>query len=192
MSQGQRNMVERHAVRSLQVLIVTLLLGSLMSLAGCSPPEQTAGEGSRETDQNAQAVERIRGLVRMWAADLNRGNTASAASVYAPGVIYMPPGQPPLQGTAQVEPFLQKRFPAGQSSLSYSSREIQVSGDLAYERGVFVLTSENGGTAAASSSGSLLRVFRRSEDGAWKVTREIWNVTVQSDETNGEEPSPHQ
>lgn len=184
-------MAEMIAPRFVRVPIAALLLGFWLSLGGCSTPGQTAEE-NHETGQGAQAVERIRGLVRMWAADLNRGNTASAVSIYSPGVMYMPPGQPPLQGPDQVRQFLQKLFPAGKASLSYSSQETQVSGDLAYERGVFVLTSGDAGTRGASRNGNLMRVFRRSEDGAWKVTREIWNVSLESSGTEREGAPPHQ
>ncbi len=180
-------------LRFMRVIFPTLLLGLWLGTGSCSTP------GSRATvdeegaaDQNQLAVERIRDLVRMWASDLNRGNAASAVELYSRDVVYMPPGQPPLQGSEQVQRFLEQMFPSGRSSLTYSSREIQVSGDLAYERGVFVRMAGNSGTGSGSRNGNLLRVFRRDEDGAWKVTREIWNVSLDSNETEQPDSSSRQ
>lgn len=175
--------------RLLRVAGTALLLLAWLAAADCSRPGQTAPKTTEKADQDTEALGRIHDLIQLWASDLNRGNAESAVSIYAAGIVYMPPGRPPLEGPEQVKQFLQSQFPAGRSSLSYSSRETQISGDLAYERGVFVTTLESPGERHESKNGNLLRLFHRSEDGAWKVTREIWNISLDSTVTEPAGPS---
>ncbi len=185
-------MAEKHLARMIRLVIPAVLLTGWLILGACSTPAENSPQGAGVAGPEAQAAGKIRELVQSWAADLNRGNAAAAASIYAPDVLYMPPGQPALQGREKVQEFLDRLLPGGRSSFSYSSREIQVSGGLAYERGVFVMTLTQDGAASQSENGNLLRLFQLSADGAWQVTREIWNVSLTSAGTERQGASSRQ
>jgi len=68
-------------------------------------------------------------------------------------------------------------------SLTVSNKEIDLSGDIAVDRGDYdwVLTPVKGG-ADVRSVGRYVTIWHRQPDGSWKTTRLIWNSS---------EPAPH-
>ena len=84
-------------------------------------------------------------------------------------------------------------FPSGGDSrqefttdLTYSTAEVTVSGDWAFERGTFcqTLTSRASGDVT-QEIGAYLRVYFHDGNGSWKIARIIWNMHGQAD---AEEP----
>lgn len=60
--------------------------------------------------------------------------------------------------------------------VEYSSQEIVVFGDWAFDRGTerYTLTPKAGG-APIQKSGNYLYLYQRQADGSWKQSRVIWN-----------------
>lgn len=59
----------------------------------------------------------------------------------------------------------------------FDFQEVRVVDDHAYEWARIRISSRyDGASSSTQTSGSLLRVLRRQEDGSWKVARAAWNL----------------
>ena len=57
----------------------------------------------------------------------------------------------------------------------YSSEEVEASGDLGYYLGTYELTRTGQGGNTLTGFGSTMVILRRQADGAWKITRYMYN-----------------
>jgi uncharacterized protein (TIGR02246 family) len=57
----------------------------------------------------------------------------------------------------------------------YISEEVEVSGDLGYYLGTHELTRTSQAGDTISGAGSTMVILRRQDDGAWKITRYMYN-----------------
>ena len=88
-------------------------------------------------------------------------------------------GQPPMVGKTAIRAAMDENFRQypGMKVLKYSTdiRDVQVSGDAAYEWGFFEVTGKVTAAGAASTfKARMLRVMRRQVDGSWKFARVMW------------------
>ena len=86
--------------------------------------------------------------------------------------VEMPPGGPAVIGReayrAHCEAMLQH---AGDFSCSFDIAELVVSGDWAFERGIFECTMGDG----SEDRGKYLWIYKRGTDGRWRFARIIYN-----------------
>lgn len=149
-------------------LLPAVVLLSCFALAcGESPPAST------DEIEPPDATEVIRELQREMDAASIAGDAERLAAIYAEDVILMPPGIPAIEGVdAVLEYFAAGRRPVeGQTDLL----EVVVDGDLAWARGQYVATVMLPSGEAVTDSGKMLEVFRRGDDGQWRLWRDIWN-----------------
>ncbi len=131
-----------------------------------------SGPDSGAGDSNA-----IRDLIRTHTGAINRRDLDAVLDCLHPSVVYMPCGEPTVEGREAVREALAAWFARSEVSVSYHSQEIEVVGERAFERGRFVrstLRREDGTTSVLN--GSTLRVLAREADGSWRIFREIWAV----------------
>jgi ketosteroid isomerase-like protein len=94
-------------------------------------------------------------------------------SVYAPGGFYLPPGSPILRGQDQFRgqfSFLE-RFTGGRGpgpDISFDIVDRDVSGDLAYDIGVYTLRSPLG-PGDEPGRGKFIVIWKRNADGDWRI-----------------------
>lgn len=88
-------------------------------------------------------------------------------AILAEGVVYSPPGSQPMVGRESIRAFF-KRHPW--DTLAETPAEIEGRLDFAIVRGKYT-----GAAQGMPLSGSYLEVWQKQQDGAWKVTRKIWN-----------------
>ena len=141
-------------------------------------------------DDSPDDIAAIRQLAEAMAKAEVSGDAEFLTGTLTPDIVIMPPGEPPIEG---IEPcvnwmrgvlaYVQREFTP---DLRYSTAEITVSGDWAFERGTYcqTLTSRASGNVS-EEIGNYLRVYFNAGDGPWKVARIIWNMHGQAD---GEEP----
>ena len=130
------------------------------------------------------ALARLRDL--MTDAD-NRADAEAFGPALTEDVVIMAPGMPPLIGRETCMAFVREVF------ASYPARriketidEIEVSGDLAFERASFVQVVDDPELGRpVRECGIALRIYRRSADG-WKAARVMWQAEEDdADETTG-------
>ena len=129
------------------------------------------------------AIARLRDL--LTDAD-NRADADAFGPALADDVVIMAPGIPPLIGRETCMAFVREVFASyPQRHIEETIAEIEVSGDLAFERASFVQVVEDPELGRpVRECGMGLRVYRRSPDG-WKAARIIWHA----DEVDEHDPA---
>jgi uncharacterized protein (TIGR02246 family) len=103
-----------------------------------------------------------------------------AASLYAEKALYLAPESEIRQGRSAIQPFFEKLFAGareGGASLDihfeFTARDRE--GDLAYDVGIYTVTSSAGGKVTHSSRGKFVTVLRRETDGRWRFVVDSYN-----------------
>jgi uncharacterized protein (TIGR02246 family) len=121
-------------------------------------------------DKDEQA---IRGLIETWLCATRAGDVETVLSLMTSDVVFLVPGQPPMQGRAAFGEALGAVL--GKHVIESSSEidEIVVSGDLAYcrTRLEVTVTSRHNDTPMRRS-GHTLSILRREQDGKWRLARD--------------------
>lgn len=133
----------------------------------------TACAASPDTAADRQAI--AAALSQTQAAE-NAGSVEQMRPYFSDDIVMMAPNAPAVVGAESVMVAMRGFFNAFAVAIRYSSSEIVVSGDWAFDRGTFrqTLTPKSGGPALADS-GKYLWVYRRDSDGKWRQTRVAWN-----------------
>lgn len=95
---------------------------------------------------------------------------------YAEDARLLPSGLAAVEGLEEIREFWRRTPDDGLVSLTLQTRDIAVSGDLAYEIGVFYRTVRPRHGAAFQEVGKYMVVYRRREDGAWRAVAEMFNA----------------
>jgi len=106
----------------------------------------------------------------------NRKDAATLASFYADDATLMPPGSPPKKGRAGIRGFWESFIAAGASDPKLQVVEVGVSGDTAYEIGLFEANMPVPERGTARMAGKYLVVWKRQADGDIKMVADIFNL----------------
>jgi uncharacterized protein (TIGR02246 family) len=141
--------------------------GVLACLAGCS------NEG-RSSAADAEAA--IAEFNRRYLAAINEGDIAALASLTTDDHMMISSGADPLVGKDALVDAMTGAFERFDFDESWTPQETVVSGDLAYQRGTFVVVATpKAGGDATRTTGNFLRIYRRRPDGAWLMVRDMFN-----------------
>ena len=115
----------------------------------------------------------IRSLIVEWHAATARGDVDAVLELMTDDVVFLVAGQPPMRGR---ETFARRLYQILQSHRIASGgaiQEIRVGGDLAYVWNVLeVQMTPLAGGDAMHRRGNVLSVFRRGDDGRWRLARD--------------------
>jgi uncharacterized protein (TIGR02246 family) len=123
--------------------------------------------------------EKIRRAVDEFIEAYRAGDLDRAGAIFADDLVDMSAGGPTRTGAAAKEHFLSrvaKVHAKFKPSLAINIEEIRVVGNLAYQRGDFLVTREpkDGGKASYIRQ-RYLELWRREPDGNWKICVEMDN-----------------
>lgn len=125
---------------------------------------------------SADAVEQIGEIRRAFERAENAGDASVVDEHCADDVVAMPPGGSPTVGKAASKQALEDLFDAVNVDVDYTSEEVVVGEDFAFDR---LRVSEThvpkDGGEPVDYSGDSLWVYRREPDGEWKQIRAMWN-----------------
>ena len=146
----------------------------MLVLSGCSQ--------SQREDVSAREGERIRARFNRVLADFSAATDPNTAAdiyvgMHTPDAILLFPGGRQVQGHAAIRPFIvdfAKNYKF--EFVDWKSEEIIISGNLAVHRfsGTAVSTPRKGGTSVRERR-IYLDVWRKDEDGEWRIARHIFN-----------------
>ena len=144
----------------------TLFLPVILLIACHTQPAQDIEED----------IEAITNMSKARAEAFNNSNAAEIASHFTEDAVLMAPGAEASIGQEAVQAYYQAIFDAYVPELSSHYEEVEVSGDLAYGRGLaeVTLTPRKGGAPTTSTS-KYLNILKRQPDGSWKTTHDVWN-----------------
>ena len=144
----------------------------LVALAGCSqaPPPDT-----READARALREGEVAAFIKDWGGK----DAGRIAAHYTDDGNVIVPNSPIMTGKEAIGKAMKDVLADPNWSLAMQVVQVEVSrsGDLAYARGTYVLTSTDAASKkAVREKGRFITVFRKEADGSWKAIQEISNA----------------
>ena len=150
----------------------TLVVAVLASVLVASGPQRA----SAQTSADAADVAAIGEFNRRYLQAINDGDVDTLASLTTEGHMMIMSGGPPLTGKKALVDAMTRAFQTTDFDESWEPQETVVSGDLAYQRGTFVVVAKpKAGGAESRTTGNFLRIYRRI-DGAWFMVRDSFNA----------------
>ena len=158
---------------SKQFVIIPLVF--LMCLTfGCQEGEEVA-----EAVSDVMAdIATVKGLTDIYDEAHDAGDAEKLVSlVYAEDAVRMPANQPMLVGKAAILEWYRTSFEQNDYDLDNIPVEAKVSGDLAFQRGIYTITviPKDGGDTQPGG-GHWVAVYERQPDGGWKTVCDIWVI----------------
>ena len=115
----------------------------------------------------------IRQLVERWISATREGDVDAVLELMAPDVVFLMPGQPPMQGRGAFAQNLRTVLSEHAIESHSEIDEIAVSGDMAYCRTrLSVTVTSQHGKLPLRRSGHTLSILRKGSDGKWQLTRD--------------------
>lgn len=131
-----------------------------------------------ERGDDTASVQAITERAGIWPEAAEAGDTERMISLYATDAVFLPPGSPPVEGRERIADLFRQQFGRFQVDVEFETDGIVVERDLAYRRGCYradLVGRENRDTVVARDE--FLEIWRRGEDGIWRITRDMWNST---------------
>ncbi len=148
----------------------------LLAAFALSPPVlacQPAVEEIATTEADAEAIIKAH---QEYRAAVNVGDLDSLSTFVTADVVYMSPGDPLLIGKEAIRRWDEPLFDRFTFEYTFSSDEVVVAGNWAFERGAFALTlTPKAGGEPFHGGGKYVWIWQRQADGSWKNARAIWN-----------------
>lgn len=123
------------------------------------------------SDENAIAAQREAWMDAFFAEDIPR-----MSHFVTEDTLVMPPNQPQRVGLEAAQEFWQEGFAAAETVMETHSHDVRVAGDLAIDRFNWkqrITLRETEDTV--EDEGICIWIWRRGEDGTWRVAGAIWN-----------------
>ncbi len=116
--------------------------------------------------------QQIRDLIATWMKASREGDHATVMNLMAEDVVFLTPGDAPMR-REDFEARSKEMAPKVQIDGDFKVQEITVTGDLAvcWNYLEITVTPLHGGTAV-KRAGNVLSVFRRGNDGQWRIWRD--------------------
>jgi len=157
------------AVRSAGTAVLAIVLAALAS--GASAQSAPAAVSAHAADEAA-----IADFNRRYLAAINGGDIDSLATLTDDGHLMISSGRAPMVGKKALVDAMSRAFETTSFNEAWAPEETVVSGDLAYQRGTFVVeaTPKSGGETSRTV-GNFLRIYRKQADGRWLMTHDMFN-----------------
>jgi len=130
----------------------------------------------RRPDLDSERDE-IRTTDAAWAEAAAAKDADEAAEFLAEDAVMMPPNEPPIFGRDHVAQWMAKTLASPGFNLSWATTDVDVanSGDFAYSIGTNQIQMQLPDGSMYTDRGKGLTVWRKQEDGNWKVVLDIFN-----------------
>jgi uncharacterized protein (TIGR02246 family) len=143
-------------------------LALLAPALGCG----TAGAQAAATAADEAAIAEFN---RRYLAAINDGDIDTLASLTTDDHMMISSGGPPLAGKQALVDAMTRAFQTTDIDESWAPEETVVSGDLAYQRGTFIVVAKpKAGGAERRVTGNFLRIYRKIA-GQWFMVRDSFN-----------------
>jgi uncharacterized protein (TIGR02246 family) len=106
------------------------------------------------------------------------GDGATLAGLYTEDARLLPPNSEMIQGRAGIEAYWAGGFQMGIKNIVLTTVELMGMGDLVCEIGKAQVSIQPEGLDAIEDSGKYLVVWKKGEDGMWRLHVDIWNSSL--------------
>lgn len=154
------------------------LLILVFAVTACSKTDTPAADTSGATatataPANDDAVKDAIGKIRSdWMAAANRKDSGAVAAYYADDATLVGTETPFAEGRSAIQSAFANSFPVSRVE-SIDSKELVVSGDVAYDYGTFRQLVSMPNAQPQTINGHYLVTLKRQGDGTWKITRHV-------------------
>ena len=146
-------------------------VAALASLLVASFADRANAQSSADADQTAIAE-----FNRKYLKAINDGDIDTLAALTTEDHMMISSGGAPLAGKKALVDAMTRAFQNNKFNESWEPQETVVSGDLAYQRGTFIVESTpKAGGEMSRTTGNFLRIYRKI-DGAWFMVRDSFNA----------------
>lgn len=130
--------------------------------------------GSVSEAQANPTAQEIIAASRAFSAAYVRGDTTALAELYTQDALLLPPGRA-VRGRVNVALFFAPKPNRQTLSHAMESEELEIEGGIAVDVGTWRNTWRRGEAAEQSASGRYLIVWRRGDDGRWRIAYDMWH-----------------
>src|SRR5262249_29374682 len=129
---------------------------------------------------NGRVKEMTEGAIKASVAEFvkayNSKSAAGAALVYADDAAAFPPDMLRVDGRENIQKLWQGAIDLGISDMTLTAVEVEEAGNLAYATGTFTVKAPGkDGGKPVDTAGKYVSVWKKGQDGNWKIFRDIWN-----------------
>jgi ketosteroid isomerase-like protein len=147
---------------------ILTIAGIAMLAAGCGQPQRPSYD---------EDVAAITAFNARYVGAINDGDVATLRSLTTDGHIMLMPGREPLigkQANDEANARVAERFDIDET---WDPIETVIDGDLAFQRGTFVvIATPKGGGDRNEVGGNFMRIYQRQPTGEWRMTRDMFNT----------------
>lgn len=131
---------------------------------------------STSTSARDPEVDAIAAASQAWDRAYAAGDAGQLARLYDDDAVSMPPGLPSIVTKSAIAADFKAFFASNRATHRTLDADRRVTGEFAIERARYEATiSPKDGAATIKEAGKHIVVYRRQNDGSWKVFWEIWN-----------------
>ena len=128
--------------------------------------------------QRDAETEAIRSEANRWFQAIAAKDLEKTLSFYAPDAQYLSAGRPAAATPEERRRLWMQDYglPGFSSDEATTAIEVARSGELAYQRGTYVSTAQNGQGKLVRSTGKFLVIWKKTAPGGWKAIVDIDNA----------------
>jgi ketosteroid isomerase-like protein len=155
-------------------LALATILAPIFSHAA-APAQASTTQASTSQASTLADVAKTR---EAWVQDLHTKQLEPILKFYAPDAVFLQPAGERISGAAALRSLFQNIMATFDSGLALHSRNLEASGDLAYDSGDFEETLTTIATGAKiSAKGSYIIIFKRQTNGSWQIVQQVFTGT---------------
>ena len=111
-----------------------------------------------------------------FVAAFDAGDVPALSAFVTEDTVGMPPNQPQIVGRDAARAFWREGFAMAKSTMTLTSPDFIVAGDVAVDCFDWAMKIvPHDGSAALQDNGEGVWIWRREDDGAWRLASSIWN-----------------
>jgi uncharacterized protein (TIGR02246 family) len=157
----------------MKLMSSAVLMLAVLAFAACAaPPEEVVVE---EPDTTEADIAAIRQVVNAYHDTMEVEDLDAHIALFADDYQVHRDGESVVFGKEAIREVGIHEFEQYDWDFEYSSEEVQASGNLGYYLGTYELNRTNQAGETLTSFGSTMVILRRQADGAWKITRYMYN-----------------